>query len=1769
MATYFKKKKDEDKELPTLKNKVGGNAPTSLNLPKVERPKVNTEKTSAPKAPTQKVSTPKVSTDTFDKSRVVPITSDNAKSVLSKDDYVKYKKSVASRGTKAEQYGNEHPIASTIASLAYAPAQGIASAVSTGAALATGDKKYINKYNQNADMRKGASANIKTGVGQTAYDIGTDIGDMLADTAVGSVMGGNLTSGLLMGGKQSQRAMQDAYNRTGDVRKSALYGTASGALEGVLNTKGLGIAKKETANGLNGILKAAGVEGAENLAQSVLDDVSDAIINGTDSRIASEYALYKNSGMSDYDALGNVALTALKKYGMDFGTGAGFGAVLGGVNNLVSRNIPTLDETYNTMNNAEILPDTPRVTNDVDNSYIDFVNGLNEPSSDVRMDVANAERIATIDNLRRENPQLLNGLSDEDVLNYFDAIQNENNAQNYSTMYNIMNNTDNNVPTLSRDFGYSDNGLDLMVDGSDLSSRVDEFRRNNPTLSENMTYSDVVDYMNTPKSDARLEVPAETPRMSVEDYDNSLNQIVSDYAIGDAVDDYVSADVVKNITFDNDADRQAFDDAYERFVMSINDIDNATSADDILDALYNADDAYRAMSQNANKGYYLDNSRSKEMKRIKKDFANRTRGYVINVPNELRAEYGLSEKTIAQLNRELSLGKGSMRFSANSGAPIDMLWDELNRASGNTLDPNGDIINNADQIARLLDYVGSVKDNTFDRMQINGNDIISDDLWSDISENVEAKIAKINDLGERPVAMPARVADNNTLTFKLRDEVPSNVTEVPTMPEVPTMNNVVEEVPTYVEMPNEVPSMEGNIRERGYATSIREKSDMPDEIKKEFVDNPEVYRQLSNANTKAEADYILNSNNTDRALYECHIRIERKDPVAIPLGYDLSKKLIDEGRREDATELLRAMSESLTQSGQFSQAAAINLMHNDPMTALRYMQKEIDKVNEQGRKQFKKKWTDFELTNEEIDMFGGYDMNDPYAKERIQNAFETVENRISKEYPVSFWTKLSEGRKLAMLLNPRTHIRNTVANGLLLPVRSATDRVSALGQNVAHLFNNDFYVNQSLVGGTREQKNIARQVFENDFKELLDGDNKWDKVTQNVRRNAQVFKGTPIDKGAVLITDKLTGGRMSQLIDEGKLSGSALEDLRNFDYWLLSTVEDDPFVKTNFVNRLASYMKAQGINDIDSIPPEAKSIAWEEALKATFKDDNNFTNMLSGLKKSLGKFGDIVFPFTKTPANLAVRAIDYSPIGIGKAIADYAKAPLDAKNVSKLWDDMSKGIVGSAGILLGMKLAESGVITGKLSDNKNKANFQKNQQGMQEMSINLGTDGAHHYSFDWAQPVGTPLVLGASIYDAIKNSDDENQSALETIKNGVVNGGKAAFDAWFNSSPLTTVQDLLSPDSYGSTAGSIADKFGDVFTSFPQSFIPAVVGATARAQDPTMRETYDATSGWNTWLNEGKAKIPSLTEDLPAKYDSWGNPRTRSDEGAMSYFAQYANPGAYSHSKETPIDNEIIRLGDAAGDKAYPHTAEWSVEVNSKNKKLNNAEHSNYQQKMGKTSYELAEHFINSDMYNGMSDDNRVETLNSLYGFSDALAKSELFGYDIEGNNTYGTMYKAYKSKGVDGVLDYMQEKIHKSDVTDQLESVGLSYTDNRANIIDTYGDKGLELLSAIDSYGKTSKGSVTASSMRNVLDNSGLSDYDAGYVLTSLIGNAKLTKTAKELASRNDYASVNEYYKIRDMFDANGNGKLDKRKELPYLEPWLRQNGYSQNDINAIKSWY
>ena len=837
------------------------------------------------------------------------------------------------------------------------------------------------------------------------------------------------------------------------------------------------------------------------------------------------------------------------------------------------------------------------------------------------------------------------------------------------------------------------------------------------------------------------------------------------------------------------------------------------------------------------------------------------------------------------------------------------------------------------------------------------------------------------------------------------------------------------------------------LNERGMSSHIRGKGKMAmegvsDEVVADFQDNPQLFASLKNSETKARAEDIYNTAEDVETTFRDMLR--NYDPAALPLGHQIAKDYSAAGNHEAAAQIYREMGEQLTKSGQFSQAAVINMMKNDPLTALQYAQRQIDSLNQQGVKQFGDKWKNFSLTDAEKDLFKDIEPGD---EEAIEAVFDEIGERIGKEYPTTFMDKLLEGRKIAMLFNVRTNVRNFGANVPTLGMRWVSDRLEAVGQNIAHLINPDFKVTQALGGSGKEGRKIATEVFNSpELKAMIEGTSgKYEipELKNSIVKNKQMYKGNILDKWI----DRVTDGGIQKLNE--KLFGkkgvqSGLETIRNATYKMLD-LGDSPFVKENFIERLGSYINAQGIKSASEVPEEAISTAWEEAMKATYKDESWAVKMLSGIKKGIEKIpvvgratSQAAIPFLQAPGNIAARMVDYSPIRGSKGIADIISgaSKADENLIRKGIEEASKGLTGTGLVLLGMKLRQSGIFTGTYSKDKDQKAFEK-QNGFKEFALHVKDK---YFTYDWAQPFAQSLIVGTLLQDAIEKSDEYNSDLLAYIDDkagtnlndsvvskamGVAGeGAKAALNSWFNASPLQGLQELLSG---GYTGTDIASNIKKVAVEdFAGAFVPATVNAVAKSIDPVQRNTYDPSNGTSSFINQQIAKMPGLSKTLPAKYDTWGREIKYAENKGMATAQRFVIPGEYSYDKTDNVDKEINRLFEATEGNAavFPNVAPNKVG----DKTLNNKEISTYQKDMGQRSRKLVEEFMKSDSYKSMSDADKVESLKKLYGVSKAITERDKFDKEPANSSEYKKPMAEYDNagggeKGVEAIVKYYNAK--------------------------------------------------------------------------------------------------------------------------------------------------
>lgn len=730
----------------------------------------------------------------------------------------------------------------------------------------------------------------------------------------------------------------------------------------------------------------------------------------------------------------------------------------------------------------------------------------------------------------------------------------------------------------------------------------------------------------------------------------------------------------------------------------------------------------------------------------------------------------------------------------------------------------------------------------------------------------------------------------------------------------------------------------------------------------------------------------------------------------------------------------------------------------DPNVALDILEREMEKVNAKGKKDFgEKKWEPLKLTDEEISRVENMTPGDTAAFEQI---VEDVGKRIQKEYPAKLREKIVEFGKVNMLLNVRTLLKNPLANLLLQGVSRTSRRVSGLAQAAIHAFDHDFVPTQAM-HISKDSKKTAQAIWDQIGEKVAGQGQRYERNTDGKEdysllkyvRQKEVFKTGKrlpvLGKAAksasnVLnaISQRATGAELFTAMSEEK---SALENVRQLTYGLLE-LGDRGFMKSAFVDRMAGYIEARGIKDAKDVPDEAYRLALEAAFADTFKDDNAIFHLMTYIKSGLNRVGagDLLMPFVKTPANVTARTIEYGPAGFlwtaGRAVKAKYEGKIDSKaRLSKTVDLLAQNFTGSALVALGALLAHTGRITGEAPEDKDEAAFLE-QAGWKPFSF--VTDGGKYISFDWAQPAAMTLVLGASAYENLVK--ENGKGFLQTM----LDLGVTYFDTIFEQSTLQEFEKLFG--GYG----SVGENIIDVLLNYPLRFISSGAYAVTKSTDLVKRETYvkgGANESAQTLLNKMYEKIPGLSKTLPPKYDIWGNVVLRDKTYGEAFINAYLNPGTVTQYKKTPANDEILRLYDSTKNSSvFPMNTERSLEmdVNGQRVKVDcdNKEYSELCKNTGKARSELMDAALKSSWYKALNDDGKVEFLSQMWSLAKVVGKVETFPDGVIPGAVDNLEYEIYSRDGAAGVLRYREAKADADDNGNGSVSQGelLAYLDGK-----------------------------------------------------------------------------------------------------------------------------
>lgn len=739
------------------------------------------------------------------------------------------------------------------------------------------------------------------------------------------------------------------------------------------------------------------------------------------------------------------------------------------------------------------------------------------------------------------------------------------------------------------------------------------------------------------------------------------------------------------------------------------------------------------------------------------------------------------------------------------------------------------------------------------------------------------------------------------------------------------------------------------------------------------------------------------------ANYKAEINSGRVSKDNTVMGIALYNNAVNSGDYATAMDIASLMVKNSTNTAQSLQAMRI-LNKLSPECRLYLAAKSIENIEEDLNERYKDNKADIH-----VDKI----LYDEYAKalrqgdeDGIKTAWANIEQSVAQQIDATWYEKLNNFRYLAMLGNPRTHVRNIVGNAFFVPVRAVKNTIAYGLENIA-----DAKIN----GGIERSKAILNSSNAADAALVKYAMSDYEAVQEVILSGGKyvdTFQG--IDKHRTIYKTKI--------LEAARKGNSAALD-----------AEDAWFCKPAYANALAKWYKANGITaeqlNTGKVPEEtiikAQTTAIKEAQKATYRDTNWFSAQVSRLGKVDNKVAAMliegVLPFKKTPANILARAVEYSPVGLIKSLA------LDTKKVkayvngdiengmspAEFIDDISAGLTGSALMGLGILLASWGVLSGG-DDDDEKQNYFDELSGKQNYALSIG---GMSITLDWLAPESMPLFVGVELFNSLSNKN-EDKGFLQNLMSSVMSLSTPMFEM----SMLQSVNDLFDNLAYIKQGQGTFKIVSSMAANYISQYFPTLFGQGERAFGETQRETtyVDRNSAVGSELQYmwGKIanKIPFYDFSQIPYIDAWG----RTEETGNLFermLNNFVNPAYVKKERPTEIDGELERLYDLGETSVYPSRAKTNTKINGEY--LTADEYVKYATTKGQTSYELAQGVINSAAYSGAADPEKAYMLKYVYSYADHIAKYEV-------NNDYSLAkweMAAYKSANpMQAIIDHARE---------------------------------------------------------------------------------------------------------------------------------------------------
>ena len=629
------------------------------------------------------------------------------------------------------------------------------------------------------------------------------------------------------------------------------------------------------------------------------------------------------------------------------------------------------------------------------------------------------------------------------------------------------------------------------------------------------------------------------------------------------------------------------------------------------------------------------------------------------------------------------------------------------------------------------------------------------------------------------------------------------------------------------------------------------------------------------------------------------------------------------------------------------------------------------------------------------------DFADKYINAKTEaerdNLLSELQKDIAKQMPSTFGEKFTAFRYTAMLGNFKTQERNILGNTASLLTKLTKDRLAAGIEGIGYVVSGGKMERTRSVWAGGKLYKEAFADFSAHKAEAL-GEPKYtsvgEKTSKEIEDNRTIFKvnGTWGTDDASNPFARSIAAKGARKFANGGMA--ILEGWRKGTNWAMEA-GDAIFARTAYADAMAGWLKAHKINSFaeatEAQLDKARQFAAREAQEATFRDSNAVSDFVSELgtgwhdsdnvlARGAAKTLDAIIPFRKTPANVAVRAVEYSPLGIAETIHKGIQAAKGEVNAADVINSACKNATGAAIFAAGWFMKMAGKLRGKEDDDE-RDRAQK-ATGAMDYAVKIGNKWV---SLSQLSPISIPLFMGVRFAELTEDGEFQLKDIWPLIK--------GTTSPMLDQSMMQGLNDALTGlDSYGSDQDAIGQFIENAMLSYASEYVPTIVRQFEQAMEKNRQSTY--TDKNNPFLStDAQYKIGKISSGVPGwdynqsdYIDMWG--RKTSQGGAVErYFNAFFNPFYTSEIKREPLDDELERLYDAGKDiegfpSVYPDSGSKYTNLDGNGMQMTQEQFDSYRIERGTKSRELAKEFVESDEYKLMSDTQRAEVLRDLYSLA-------------------------------------------------------------------------------------------------------------------------------------------------------------------------------------------